>query len=180
MPSLHGATSGLGPCQSSDCETINGQGAPITHWHLGHSLCQWLGCLQRTHQSVFPPVSLLSTQGTLILSGYPWALWCTMARLGQKAWALLWWSLSGQSHCSHLSLLFTSLSAFSLFGHALIIENQISQLEQIAHWDLRTSSCFLNFVPDVWGRLGYEMYNQKGLSHGEEGVHICILFKNFC
>ena len=103
-----------------------------------------------------------------------------MARLAQKAWVLLWWSLSGQSHCGHLSLLFTSLSAFSLFGHALIIENQISKLEQIAHWGLRASSSILNFVPDVWGRLGSEMYNQKGLSHGGEGIHIRLLFKNFC
>ena len=89
MPSLHGATSGLGPCQSSDCETINGQGAPITHWHLGHSLCQWLGCLQRTHQSQsFLQHPLLSTQDTLALYGYPWAL---SARLrGQPP---NWWSL---------------------------------------------------------------------------------------
>ena len=37
--------------------------------------------------TIFPPMSLLSTQGTMILSGYPWALWPTMARVAQKAWS---------------------------------------------------------------------------------------------
>ena len=37
------------------------------------------------------------------------------------------------------------------------------------HWSLRPRSCFLNFVPDVWGRLGYDRGG---------GIHICILPKS--
>ena len=119
--------------------------------------------------TILPPVPLLSTQGTLALCGDPWALWPARARLAQKSWFPLWWSLSGQNHCNRLGLLHISLGAFSLFGHIPIPENQISQLEQIIHWSLRTSSCFLNFAPDGWGRLGYEMHSQRACASGEEG-----------
>ena len=107
------------------------------------------------------PVPLSSTQGTLRLYGYPRTLWSARVRLAQKNQTLSWWSLSRQSHCNHLGLLHISQSTFSLFGHIPIIENQISQLEQIAHWNLKTSSCFLNFVPDIWGRLSCAS-GQKG------------------
>ena len=106
----------------------------------------------------------LSTQDTPALYGYPWTLWSARTRLVQKGQPPSWWSLSRQSHCNHLGLLHISLGTFSLFSHIPIIENQISQLEQIIHWSLRTSSCFLNFVPDIWGRPGYEMHSQKGPS----------------
>ena len=106
----------------------------------------------------------LSTQDTPALYGYPWTLWSARTRLVQKGQPPSWWSLSRQSHCNHLGLLHISLGAFSLFTHIPITENQISQLEQIIQSSLRTGSCFLNFVPDVWGRLGYEMHSQKGPS----------------
>ena len=112
-------------------------------------------CLHRIHQ--------VHLQG-YTLYGYPWTLWSARTRLVQKGQPSSWWSLSRQSHYNHLSLLHISLGASSLFSHIPIIENQISQLEQIIHWSLRTSSCFLNFVPDVWGRLGYDMHSQKGSS----------------
>ena len=39
-----------------------------------------------------------------------------------------------------------------LSGHIPITENQVSPLEQIFHQCLRTSNCFLNFVPGAdWG-----------------------------
>ena len=51
MVSLGRDTSGLGPLQSSDCKTVNGRGAAVALWHLGHSLFQCPGCLQRAHWS---------------------------------------------------------------------------------------------------------------------------------
>ena len=118
---------GIGPHQSLDSETIKGRGAPAT---LASGLfplpMTWLFA-KEVSITIFTPVSLLSTQGTPILPGYPWALWCTMAKLVQKAWPL-WWSLSGQRLCHHLGFLFFSLCSFHLFGHIPIIENQINQL----------------------------------------------------
>ena len=35
---------------------------------------------------------------------------------------------------------------------------------------LRASSSFLNFAPDVWGRVNYEMHNQKDLSLQGGGI----------
>ena len=102
----------------------------------------------------------------------PVALWSARARLAQKSQLPLWQSLSRQSHCNHLGLLHTPLGAFRLLGHTPITESLKSQLEQIIHWSLRTSSCFLNFVPNVWDRLGYEMHSQKGLYLGGGGIHI--------
>ena len=46
------------------------------------------------------------------------------------------------------------------------------------HWSLRPRSCFLNFVPDVWGRLGYEIHSQGDLSLRGGWIHICILPKS--
>ena len=106
-----------------------------------------------TSTVILPPVPLLSTQSTLRLYGYPRTLWSARVRLTQKNQTLGWWSLSRQSHCNLLGLLHISQGTFSLFGHIPVTENQISQLEKIALRNLRTSSCFLNFVPDIWGRL---------------------------
>ena len=47
------------------------------------------------------------------------------------------------------------------------------------HWSLRPRSCFLNFVPDVWGRLGYEIHSERDLSLRGGGIHICIFSKKF-
>ena len=176
MVSLGRATFGLGPLQSSDCKTINGGGGPVTLWHLGHSLFQCPGCLQRAYQSQSSlQCPFCPHRVTLALYGYPWALGSVRARLAQKSQLPLWWSLSGQNHCHHLGLLHISLGVFSLFGRIPITENQINQLEQTIHWGLRTSSCFLNFAPDVWGRLGYEMHSPKGLYLGGRGIHIRLV-----
>ena len=88
-------------------------------------------------------------------------------------------SLSRKKHCNHLGLLHIFLGVFSLFVHIPIFKNWISQLEQMIHWSLRPRSCFLNFVPDVWGRLGYEIHSERDLSLRGGGIHLCILSKSF-
>ena len=51
MASLGKVTFGFRPPQSSDYETVNSQGPPVTHWHLGHSLFQCPGCFLKAHWS---------------------------------------------------------------------------------------------------------------------------------
>ena len=46
--------------------------------------------------SIFLPVPLLPTQGTLVLSGYPWVLWSTTAKLAHKGQPPLQRYLSGE------------------------------------------------------------------------------------
>ena len=103
-----------------------------------YALAARKGHIDRNPSSSAP----LSAQDTPALYGYPWTLWSARTKLVQKGQPPSWWSLSRQSHCNHLGLLHISLGTFSLFSHIPIIENQISQLEQIIHWSLRTSSCF--------------------------------------
>ena len=129
----------------------------------------WLFARVLPSQS-YSNVSLLSSQSTLILSGYLWALWSTMARLAKKSWPFLWWSQSGHSHCHHLGLLFISLGVFSLFGHIPIIENQISQLEQITLRSLRTHS-WLFWISFLMSGEDWAMKcrAKKSCPSGEEG-----------
>lgn len=129
MRPLGRASSHLGPGQSFDCEAVKGQGSPsltgIWNKPSASALAVWKGHTDPSLSSCVPSV----TRGAVILSGYPRAMWFSLAKSAQRAWPPLCWFLSGQSHCHHLGLLFVSLGVFTLFGHIPIIENGISQLE---------------------------------------------------
>ena len=127
-----------------------------------------------TSITILPPVPLLSIQDTLALYGYPWALWSARTRLAQKGQPPDWLSLSRQSHCNHLGLLHISLGVFSLFGHITIVENWISQLEQIVHWSLRASSCSLNFVPMSGADWTMKCVAKRACPSGDRrNLHLC-------
>lgn len=178
MASLGKVTFGFRPPQSSDYETVNTQGPPVAHWHLGHSPFQRPGCCLKAHWSQ----SFFECPFCSHLAHWFWIPMGLAQSNDSGSLASLSWSMSGQDHCHHLGLLCISLDVFSLFGHIPIIENQIRQLEQIAQkvWGPPpSSSCFLNFVSEVWGRLGYEMYSQKDLPLRRGGIHIWMLFKSF-
>lgn len=176
MVSLGKVSFGFGRPQSSDHETVNSQGPPVTHWHLGHSLFQCPGCFLKAHWSQFPFKCPVCSH----LAHWFWIPIGLAQSNDPESLASLSWSVSEQGHCHHLGLLCISLDTFSLFGHIPIIENQIRQLEQIAQkvWGPPpSSSCFLNFASEVWGRLGYEMYSQKDLSLWRGGIHIGYYLK---
>ena len=61
-----------------------------------------------------------------------------------------------------------------LSGHIPITENQVSPLEQIFHQCLRTSNCFLNFVPGAdWG-IKCIKKKKKALSLGGGGIRVHV------
>lgn len=144
MVSLPIATFGLGLPQPFGYKTIKSLWVLVPCWHLGLSLCQSSDCSQGGLSTFFPSVPRLSTQGTLVLSGCPWALWFTTNSLAWKGQPRLEWFFNGQSHCQRLVLLYISLGAFGLLVYIPMIENWINQLEQVTYRGLRTGSCVLN------------------------------------
>ena len=79
------------------------------------------GCLQGAHRSHSSlPCPFCPHRGHWF-SGYPWALWPTMARLAQKAWSPFWLSRVDKATVT-IWAFFLSLGAFHLFGHISVIE----------------------------------------------------------
>ena len=130
------------------------------------------GCLQRAHRSQsFLPCPFCPHRAHWFLSGYPWALWPTMARLAQKAWSPCvcpeWTkSLSPSGPFVYLWVRSTFLVI------SLLLKNQINQLDKIAHRGLRASNCFFNFVSDVWDRLAIKCIAKRACSLGKGDPHL--------
>ena len=163
------------PGQSSDCKTLNGHG-PVALWCLGHSLFQCpIG-----HVYCHPPSGAPSVH-----TGYtgpiqvPMGLMVCKDQIGpEKPVSPLLafeWSkpLPSSGPFAYFSGCVQSFQPYPYYWKPK------SLLKQIVHWNLRTSSCFLNFASDVWDTLGYEMHSQNGLSLEGGGIQVYILLKSF-
>ena len=125
-----------------------------------------------TSITILPPVSLLSTQDTLALYGYPWALWSARTR-GQP---LNWWSLSGQRHCNHLGLLHISLH-WAFWVNSLLLKTKYSNWSKsfIGLWGPAAAFWILHLISGSdWAM---KCIAQRTSPSGEEGSMLIYFLK---